>query len=134
MTTARDIVERSLRIMKVVPLGQSPGSGATSEALLLLNGMLAAWSEKGLTGYTHAALTLASTMATNAALDLYLPYMLAFVAAKDFDAQLGDGDAAMAMEGDALARKIYGPFHTDTLTVDSALKRMPGLGAGYLQW
>jgi hypothetical protein len=132
--TARDIVSRACRILKVVGLDEAPSGAVAGEMLILLNGMLSNWSVKGLSGYTHAALTLDTTMGTDAALDLGLPYLLAAVAAADFEAALGETEAALAQDCMNDARKLYGTWTTDVLDIDSGLKYMPGLGSGYTQF
>lgn len=135
MTTARDIVYGAAREMKLVGVLDTPGGPLAADLLTRLNGMLAAWSAKGLTGYTHVTLAIGDTMQTNAALDLYLPAMLAVIAADPHQASISASTLGLAGEGDAIARKLYGRFDLadDYLQVDSALQRMPGLGAGYLQ-
>lgn len=132
--TARDIVSRACRILKVVGLDEAPSGAVAGEMLLLLNGMLSNWSVKGLSGYTHATLTLDTTMGTDNTLDLGLPYLLAAVAAADFEAALGETEAALAQDCMNDARKVYGTWTTDVLDIDTGLKYMPGLGSGYTQF
>lgn len=132
--TARDMVYRACRILKVSALDDPPSAAVAGEMLALLNGMLSNWSAKGLSGYTHATLTLDSTMGTDAALDLGLPYLLAAVAAGDFEAVIGETEAALAQDCMNDARKLYGTWTTDVLDIDSGLKYMPGLGSGYTQF
>lgn len=132
--TARDIVSRACRILKVVGLDEAPSGAVAGEMLLLLNGMLSNWSVKGLSGYTHATLTLDTTMGTDNTLDLGLPYLLAAVAAADFEAALGETEAALAQDCINDARKLYGTWTTDVLDIDTGLKYMPGLGSGYTQF
>jgi hypothetical protein len=132
--TARDIVQRACRILKVSALDDPPSAAVAAEMLQLLNGMLSNWSVKGLSGYAHAALTLDATMGTDAALDLGLPYLLAAVGAADFEAALGQTEAALAQDCMNDARKLYGTWTTDVLDTDTALKYMPGLGSGYTQF
>jgi hypothetical protein len=132
--TARDIVSRAARILKVVALDETPDAAVANEMLLLLNGMLANWSVKGMSAYTHATLTLDSTMGTDASLDLGLPYLLAGVAAADFEAMLGQTEANLAQDCMNDARNLYGTWTTDVLDIDTGLKYMPGLGSRYTQF
>jgi hypothetical protein len=129
--TAQDVVYRAARILKVAALDETPSAAASAEMLLLLNGMLANWSVKGLSDYAHTTLTLASTMATDNSLDIGLPYLLAVMAANDFEAVVTPDMAALAGECANDARKLYVPWATTLLDIDSGLKRMPGEGA---QW
>lgn len=129
--TARQIIERAARIMRLVPLEETPDAAVSAELLSVLNDMLNAWPAHGLSGYTHATLTLNSTMGTDNALDLGLPYLLAAMAATDFDVTLTPDLANMAQDCMDLARKVYHPY-TDVLDIDTGLKRLPGMGAGYI--
>jgi hypothetical protein len=129
--TAQDIIYRAARILKVAALDETPSAAVSAEMLTLLNGMLNNWSAKGLSTYTHTTLTLSSTMATDNALDLGLPYLLAVMAANDFEAIVTPDMAAIANECANDARKLYVPWATTTLDIDTGLKRMPGEGA---QW
>lgn len=131
--TARQVIERAARIMRVVALEETPDAATANELLIVLNGLLGNWSAKGLSAYTHTALTLNSTLATDAALDLGLPYLLSAAAAADFDVVLTPDIANMAQDCMSDARKLYGPW-TDTLDIDTGMKRMPGLGAGYIDF
>jgi hypothetical protein len=132
--TARDIISRACRILKVVALDEAPSAAVAGEMLILLNGTLSNWSVKGLSGYTHATLTLDTVMGTDNALDLGLPYLLAAVAAADFEAVVGETEAALAQDCMNDARNLYGTWTTDTLDIDTGLKYMPGLGSGYTQF
>jgi len=132
--TARDIISRACRILKVVALDEAPSAAVAGEMLILLNGTLSNWSVKGLSGYTHATLTLDTVMGTDNAIDLGLPYLLAAVAAADFEAVLGETEAALAQDCMNDARNLYGTWTTDTLDIDTGLKYMPGLGSGYTQF
>lgn len=129
--TARDIVSRAARILKVSSLDDAPSAAVAGEMLLMLNGLLSNWALKGLSGYTHATLTLDSTMGTNAGLDMGLPFLLAAACAADFEAAISDTEASLAQDAMNDARNIYGTWATSTLDIDSALKSLPGLGAGY---
>jgi hypothetical protein len=129
--TARQVVERAARIMRIVALEETPDAAVSAELLAVLNDMLTSWTAHGLTGYTHATLTLNSTMGTDNALDLGLPYLLAAMSASDFDVTLTPDLANMAQDCMDLARKLYHPY-TDTLDIDTGLKRLPGMGAGYI--
>jgi hypothetical protein len=131
--TARQVIERAARIMRVVALEETPDAATANELLTVLNGLLGNWTAKGLSGYTHATLTLNSTLTTDAALDLGLPYLLSAAAAADFDVALTPDIANMAQDCMMDARKLYGAW-TDTLDIDTGLKRMPGLGAGYIDF
>lgn len=130
--TARDIVSRAARILKIVALGETPDNDVSTEMLAMLNGLLSNWSAKGLSAYTHTTLTLTSTMATDAALDMGLPYLLAAACASDFEAVLTPDIANMAQDCMNDARKLYGTWTVDVLDIDTGLKNLPGLGAGYI--
>lgn len=131
--TARQMIERAARIMRVVALEETADAATANELLAQLNAILSNWVAKGLSGYTHSTLSLGSTMQTDAALDLGLPYLLAAASAADFDVILTEDVANMAQNCMLDARKIYGPW-TDTLDIDTGFKRMPGLGAGYIDF
>jgi hypothetical protein len=132
--TARDIVNRAARILKIVGLEETPDAAVSSEMLLMLNGLLSNWSVKGMSAYTHTTLALGSTMATDAGLDLGLPYLLAAVSANDFEAQVTPDVANFAQDCMNDARKLYGTWTTDVLDIDSGLKYMPGMGSGYINF
>ena len=71
-------------------------------------------------------------MATAASLDFGLPYLLALIAAPHFEADVPETVSVLAADCLNDLRKVYLTWSTDVLDIDTALKRLPGLGAGYL--
>lgn len=61
MTTARDMVKRALRMIRVTPGGTEPSAEDAQDALQTLNRLLSAFPAEGL-DYTHTTATLDDTI------------------------------------------------------------------------
>ncbi len=120
--TARQTIERALRILRITPAGQSPSAQEMDDALEIANNFLASWSKRGLT-YTHATLALDDDVNLDDGLLDAFEYVLAGELEPEFGSTLTANAQKRVNDG---WRLIEADLHDqEELTVDTGLRRMP---------
>ena len=66
MTTALDVIKRSMRLLGVYAIGEEPSSSETTDALSVLNSMMGSWANDSLAIYakTLDSITLSYNVAS----------------------------------------------------------------------
>lgn len=120
MATASQIINRALKRLRVLGVGQSPTANETADCLEALNDMLFAWNANGI-DLAHIAL------ASSDALDVpddhveAIALNLARRIGGLFGASLSPQDEALAAEGEAMLRAYH--FTLADLGSDNPLSR-----------
>lgn len=124
MATAQDIINRALRLCKVLDAGSAATAEDAADSFDVLNAMLAEWhfAEIGLPDYSFASLT--DTLASDAADREAIAYQLAIRMAPEYDAELSPYALALADETMSRMRMRY--FQPGTAASD-----LPGRRYGY---
>ena len=107
MATAQDIINRALRLCKVIDAYSAPTAEDSADALDTLNAMLAEWHEAdiGLPDYELAGLT--AELATDAADREAIAYQLALRIAPEYGEDLTPAVYASAHEAMSRLRLRY---------------------------
>lgn len=106
MTTARDIITRSLRRIGVVAVDEDPDGTYAAAALDRLNAMIFGWKLWSV-DVSHVALELGDSIALGPEYDLSLEYLLAKEIVSDYPYSLSSVDLSRA---DDAWRAIYSAY------------------------
>lgn len=98
MATAQDIINRALRLCRVLDAGEAAEAEDSTDALDTLNAMIAEWhfAEIGLPDYSLASLT--TELASDAADREAIAYQLAIRMAPEYVVELSPAAVALASE------------------------------------
>ena len=120
MATILDIVGRSLRLARVLGVGDIVEADYASDALAELNSMMASWPSRGIT-YTHSALALIDTFPIDDKFRDAVQFMLGERLAANYGLPFAYGKEA----SDAFSTIYTGLNTIPTATFDETLLRMP---------
>lgn len=134
MATARDVVQRALRIIGVVAIDEPATAEMSANTLEALNAMLKGWEAHGVDVNHDTDYTLSSTFETATLTSKYedaVTYCLTKKIAPEFGVSLSAEAARDAMNGWAIIQANF--LTSKDLTFDKALRRMPSrrYGVGY---
>lgn len=106
MATARDIITRALKRLRVLASGETPTSDEAADCLDALNDMLSAWAINGI-DLAHLPLTLNDTLDVPDDHVEPITLNLARRAGGLFGASLSPDDAYLATEGEGMLRAYH---------------------------
>jgi hypothetical protein len=134
MATARDVVQRALRIISVVAIDEPATAEMSDNTLQALNAMLKGWKAHGVDVNHDTDYRLSSTFETTTLTDQYedaVTFCLAKKIAPEFSVSLTAEAARDAMDGWSIIQANF--LTSEDLTFDKSLRRMPSrrYGVGY---
>lgn len=129
MSTGRDIVEASFRLLRVLGVGESLDAEDAKVGIVALNRMIHGWKLKG-ADTEHTDIDLTDTFPLSAEYEDATALLLA----KRLSAQYPFASNLDAVEIDDAWRLIHAAYSTlPTATIDDGLKRLPSQYWGYGQ-
>lgn len=106
-TTAASLIRRALLILNVVDAEEATEAIESSDALAVLNAMLAEWYEAGIGLHDYSLSSVTDTLATDAADSEAISYQLAARLAPEYGGQMSPIAVEMAQSTFARLRMRY---------------------------